>query len=134
MSGRTQFANDLLAVELAERYDGTSVATTCVFPGVTQTDVFRNGTGIPRPLASLRSGVARRTGLTPDEAADTPTWLAGDADASTVSASFFGPHRSVRRIPDRARRVDRRQALWELSEHLAAPWLAGGPAALTRGG
>ena len=131
VSARTQFANDLLAVELADRFRGTSVAATCVFPGVTQTDVFRNGTGVPRPLARLLTAVARRTGLTPDEAADTPTWLAGQADAAVVSASFFGPHRSIRRIPDRARRPDRRQALWDLSEELVAPWAAAMPAGLT---
>ena len=130
VSARTQFANDLLAVELADRFRGTSVAATCVFPGVTQTDVFRNGTGVPRPLARLLTAVARRTGLTPDEAADTPTWLAGQADAAVVSASFFGPHRSIRRIPDRARRPDRRQALWDLSEELVAPWAAAMPAGL----
>ncbi|HWI32838.1 MAG TPA: SDR family NAD(P)-dependent oxidoreductase [Lapillicoccus sp.] len=130
VSARTQFANDLLAVELADRFRGTSVAATCVFPGVTQTDVFRNGTGVPRPLARLLTAVARRTGLTPDEAADTPTWLAGEADAAVVSASFFGPHRSIRRIPDRARRPDRRQALWDLSEELVAPWAAAMPAGL----
>lgn len=130
VSARTQFANDLLAVELADRFRGTSVAATCVSPGVTQTDVFRNGTGVPRPLARLLTAVARRTGLTPDEAAGTPTWLAGEADGAVVSASFFGPHRSIRRIPDRARRPDRRQALWDLSEELVAPWAAAMPAGL----
>jgi NAD(P)-dependent dehydrogenase (short-subunit alcohol dehydrogenase family) len=128
VSARTQFANDLLAVELADRFRGTSVAATCVFPGVTQTDVFRNGTGVPRSLARLLACAAHRTGLTPDEAADTPTWLAGEADAATVSASFFGPHRRVRRIPGRVLRLDRRQALWKVSDHLVAPWLAGRPA------
>lgn len=131
VSARTQFANDLLAVELADRYRGTSVAATCVFPGVTQTDVFHNGIGVPRPVATFLSGIARRTGLPPEQAADTPAWLAGEADAATISASFFGPHRSVRRIPDRARRLDRRQALWDRSEELVASWLAERTAGLT---
>ena len=38
------------------------------------------------------------------------------------------PNRSVRRIPDRVRRPDRRQQLWAVSERLTAPWLAGIPA------
>ena len=125
---RTQFANDLLAVELAERYRGTSVAATCVFPGVVRTDVFRNGVGVPRPLAAVLAAVAARVGLPPAEAAETPVWLADSADAAAVSASFFGPRRAVRRIPDRARRPERRRALWDVSEQLAAPWLAGMPA------
>jgi NAD(P)-dependent dehydrogenase (short-subunit alcohol dehydrogenase family) len=128
VAARTQFANDLLAVELAERYQGTSVHTTCVFPGVVRTDMFRNGVGVPRPLAAVLSAVANRVGLSPAAAADTPAWLADSADAATVSASFFGPHRAVRRIPDRARRPERRRALWDVSEQLAAPWLVGIPA------
>ena len=125
---RTQFANDLLAVELSERYRGTSVTATCVFPGVVRTDVFRNGVGVPRPLAAVLAAVAGRVGLTPAEAAETPAWLADRADPAAVSASFFGPRRAVRRIPDRARRPERRRALWDVSEQLAAPWLAEVPA------
>jgi NAD(P)-dependent dehydrogenase (short-subunit alcohol dehydrogenase family) len=86
VAARTQFANDLLAVELAERYRGTSVAATCVFPGVVRTDVFRSGVGVPRPLAALLTAVAARVGLSPAEAAETPAWLADSADAAGVSA------------------------------------------------
>ena len=125
VSARTQFANDLLAAELAERYRGSSVAATCVFPGVVRTDVFRHGVGVPRPLAAVMGAVARRVGLTPEAAADTPAWLVDSAETRQVSESFFGPNRSVRRIPDRVRRPDRRQQLWAVSERLTAPWLAG---------
>ena len=128
VSARTQFANDLLAVELAERYQGSSVAVTCVFPGVVRTDVFRHGVGVPRPLAAVMGAVARRHGLAPEAAADTPAWLADSADPREVSESFFGPNRSVRRIPERVRRPDRRRQLWAVSERLTAPWLAGIPA------
>lgn len=134
VAARTQVANDLLAVELAERYRGTSVTATCVLPGVVRTDVFRHGVGVPRPVAGLLSAVAGLVGLTPDQAAETPSWLAGDADQEQLNGSFFGPHRKPRRIPDDARRPERRQALWELSEHLTAPWLSGpAPATPARG-
>ena len=125
VSARTQFANDLLAVELGERYRGGSVAATCVSPGVVGTDVFRHGVGVPWPLAAVMGAVARGVGLTPEAAADTPAWLADAADPREMSESFFGPHRSVRGIPDRARRPDRRARLWEVSEQLTAPWVAG---------
>jgi NAD(P)-dependent dehydrogenase (short-subunit alcohol dehydrogenase family) len=128
VAARTQFANDLLAVELAERYRGSTVAATCVFPGVVRTDVFRHGVGVPRPLAAVVGAVARHVGLTPEAAADTPTWLVDSADPGEVSGSFYGPNRSVRRIPERVRRPDRRQQLWAVSEQLTAPWLAGIPA------
>ena len=128
VAARTQFANDLLAVELAERYRRASVSVTCVFPGVVRTEVFRNGVGVPRLVAALLGTVAGRVGLTPEEAAETPAWLADTADADEVSESFFGPHRALQRIPERARRPERRRALWDVSEELAAPWLADIPA------
>ncbi len=128
VSARTQFANDLLAVELVERYRGTSGAATSVFPGVVRTDMFRHGTGVPRPLAAVMGAVARRTGLRPEAPADTPARLVDSAGSREVSASFFGPHRSVRGIPERVNRPDRRAQLWAVSERLTAPWLAGIPA------
>lgn len=90
--------------------------------------MFRNGVGVPRLLAAVLAAVAGRVGLTPAEAAETPAWLADEADAASVAASLFGPRRAVRGIPDRARRPERRRALWDVSEQLAAPWLANLPA------
>jgi NAD(P)-dependent dehydrogenase (short-subunit alcohol dehydrogenase family) len=123
VSTRSQFANDLLAVELAARFRGTPVAATCVFPGVARTGVFRHGVGLPPAVVAVMDGIARRFGLTPEAAAETPAWLADSADPALVSESFFGPAREVRRIPDRARRPERRTALWRVSEQLTAPWL-----------
>jgi NAD(P)-dependent dehydrogenase (short-subunit alcohol dehydrogenase family) len=47
VAGRTQFANDLFAVELAERVADTRVQVTCVDPGMVKTDVFRKCAGGP---------------------------------------------------------------------------------------
>lgn len=124
VSARTQFANDLLAVELADRYQNTAVEVTCVFPGVVRTDLFRHATGVPRPLRVMLTTLAGRFGLPLDVAADTPAWLATSPQASGLSGSFVGPHRKLRTVPDRARRPDRRQALWDASEALTAEWMA----------
>ena len=65
VSGRTQFANDLLAVELAERVAGTRVQVSCVDPGLTRTDVFRNARGPGRPLRALALPSSRSPPPTP---------------------------------------------------------------------
>ena len=85
-------------------------------------------------LAAVMGAGARRVGLAPEAAADTPAWLVGSAAPRQVSESFFGPNRSVRRIPDRVRRPARRQQLWAVSERLTAPWLAGMPTDAERAG
>ena len=123
VAGRTQFANDLLAVELAERVAGTRVEVTCVYPGLVDTEVFRNARGFPAAARLMARGVQRLCARSPQDAAVTPAHLALDAAAVGVNGRFFGPGLREIAVPDRARRPDRRRAVWEASEQLAAPFL-----------
>jgi len=119
VAGRTQFANDLLAVELAERLEPDGIAVTCVYPGPVATDVFRNARGVPGPVRELASAVQHLIGRTPEVAARTPVALV----TGPAVSGFFGPRTRRRRIPARASDPARRAALWAASEALAAPWL-----------
>ena len=123
VAGRTQFANDLLAVELADRLRGTRVEVTCVFPGVVDTNVFRNSRGLPRVALALAPAISRLMALSPEEAARTPVFLAQDARAGGAGGSFYGPKLKERPVPERARRPERRGALWAASEELVRPYL-----------
>jgi NAD(P)-dependent dehydrogenase (short-subunit alcohol dehydrogenase family) len=128
VAGRTQFANDLLATELAERLHGTRVEVTCVFPGVVDTDVFRNARGLPRIVRVLAPMLQRVMALAPETAARTPVYLAQDPQAAGTGGRFYGPRLSELPIPARAQRQDRRRGLWTASEDLIRPYL---PAAVT---
>lgn len=123
VSGRSQFANDLLAVELAERARDTRVAVTCVFPGLVATGVFANARGPSRPLRAVAAALQRRLGATPAEAAAVPAYLAADPGAAGFGGAFVGPRLRRIQVPERARRADRRGALWAASERLVHPWL-----------
>jgi NAD(P)-dependent dehydrogenase (short-subunit alcohol dehydrogenase family) len=123
VAGRTQFANDLLCVELAERLRGTRVEATCVFPGLTDTDVFRNARGLPRIARALAPLVLRLAASPPEAAARTPVFLAQDARAAGTGGRFYGPKLKQRKIPPRAHRPDRRGILWAASEELVRPYL-----------
>jgi NAD(P)-dependent dehydrogenase (short-subunit alcohol dehydrogenase family) len=123
VSARTQLANDLLAVELADRHRATPLEVSCVFPGVVRTNLFRNAVGVPGPLSHLLAVLAARTGLPPEVAADTPAWLAASPETRHLSGSFYGPRRSRRQVPAAARRQERRQALWRATEDLVSRWL-----------
>jgi NAD(P)-dependent dehydrogenase (short-subunit alcohol dehydrogenase family) len=123
VAGRTQFANDLLAIDLADELRDSRVEVTCVFPGMVATDVFRNARGVPGPLRAAAVALQQVIGVAPAEAAQTPVFLADDPAATRVGGSFFGPRRRRLRIPDRARRPDRRAALRIASEELVRPWL-----------
>ncbi|WP_433060738.1 SDR family NAD(P)-dependent oxidoreductase [Dactylosporangium sp. CS-033363] len=107
VSGRTQFANDLLAVELAERRPELGVF--CVYPGLTRTAVFRNATGFPAPVRAVAMLVQRLVGRDPGRAAETPARLAGP---ERYRSGFYGPGLRPRAIPARARDPRRREQLW----------------------
>lgn len=124
---RTQFANDLLATELAERLGGMRVEVTCVFPGVTRTDLFGNAVGLPW-FARALVPVLLPLLATPEVAAKTPVFLAQDVRAADTNGCFFGPNCKPRRVPARALRRDRRSRLWAASEDLVRPYLPGAAA------
>lgn len=123
VSARTQFANDLLATELAERLRGTRVEATCVFPGLTRTGVVRNARGLPRIGRLLGPLVVTLFGASPDVAARTPVFLAQDPRARGTGGRFFGPKLRERTVPVRALQPDRQIGLWKLSEDLVRPFL-----------
>ncbi|MGE5513677.1 MAG: SDR family NAD(P)-dependent oxidoreductase [Bacteroidota bacterium] len=131
VAGRTQFANDLLATELAERLRGTRVEVTCVFPGLVDTAVFRNARGLPRVVRAVASALQRVMAIAPEAAAETPVFLAQDREATGTSGYFYGPNLKYRPVPARALRQDRRNRLWAASDELVQPYLPGrsvGPA------
>ena len=123
VAGRTQFANDLLAVELSERWRGTGVQVTCVYPGVVRTAVFRNARGIGPAARTLAHGVSRLPGSNPERAALTPAHLASDPSAANLGGRFYGPRLREIRIPPRVSRPQRRADLWVASEVLVQDYL-----------
>ena len=134
VAGRTQFANDLLAIELAERVAGTRVQVTCVDPGMVKTDVFRNARGPGRLLRGLLVLVQRVVAAEPDAAAATPAWLAQDPAAATAGGRFWTSGKRERTVPPRVRRTDRRAGLWAASEELVAEYLQPAPSSASEPG
>jgi NAD(P)-dependent dehydrogenase (short-subunit alcohol dehydrogenase family) len=123
VAGRTQFANDLLAVELAHRLRGTRVEATCVCPGMVRTSVMRNARGLPWIARTVGSALHWLLARSPQAAARTPVFLARAAEARGTGGRFYGPRCAERSVPDRAQRPDRRGALWAASEELVRPFL-----------
>lgn len=123
VAGRTQFANDLFAIELAERSRGTRVAATCVFPGVTRSSCFRNARGLPLAFRLAAPLMVPLIGRTPERAARTPVFLAHDAEAAIRGGTFLGPDCREIAVPARAKDAERRAALWAASEALVRPYL-----------
>jgi NAD(P)-dependent dehydrogenase (short-subunit alcohol dehydrogenase family) len=122
IAGRSQFANDLLALELARRVAGSRLAVSCVFPGLCSTRVFWNARHLPLVARLLLSGISKLFGLRSQRAAATPAFLAHAAEAGGENGSFWGPRLRRLPIPERAQRRDRQAELWRRSEELVAPY------------
>jgi NAD(P)-dependent dehydrogenase (short-subunit alcohol dehydrogenase family) len=124
VSARSQFANDLLAIDLAERLRGrkSRVEATCVYPGMVKTRVFANALGLPWFFRALVP-VLRVFQMSPAIAAETPVFLAHSAEAVGTNGRFYGPRCRPRIIPDHALNVARRRRLIELSDELVRPFV-----------
>jgi len=118
VSGRTQFANDLLAVELAERLRTTRIEVSCVFPGVTRSSCFAKARGLPWLLHLLVRLLVTLLGQSTARAALTPVALAREPSWRGTSGRFFGPGLKPIEVPERARSAERRSLLWHESEAL----------------
>ena len=123
VAGRTQFANDLFAVELAARLRGTRVEATCVYPGIVRTDVFTNSIGLPWLVRAAAQGLQRLIAITPAAAAETPVFLAQSPQAVGTGGRFYGPACEQRNVPPRVRRPERSSRFWAASEALVRPYL-----------
>jgi NAD(P)-dependent dehydrogenase (short-subunit alcohol dehydrogenase family) len=123
VAGRTQFANDLMVIELAERLKQTSIDVSCVFPGITDTNVFRNSRGLSPLVRAITPRLQRWFALRPEVAAITPSYLARDPRARGTSGRFFGPHMKPRAVPARAYNEERRRMLWDASDALVRDYL-----------
>jgi len=125
VSLRTQFANDVLAVEMAHRLRGTRMEVTCVYPGLVTTDVFRNAHGPSAGLRRLATAVNRVVGRSAADAARTPVALATDPHLVGVSGRFYGPRLTERKVPRPVLSERRRAAIWNAADELVRPHLPG---------
>ena len=94
-----------------------------MFPGVTDTAVFRNARGLPWIARVLAPVLLRLIAQSPEVAAQTPVFLAQDARATGSGGHFYGPKLKQRPIPARAQRPQRCSGLWTASEDLVRPYL-----------
>jgi hypothetical protein len=87
-----------------------------------KTNAFRNAIGLPW-FFRLLVPVLRSMVMSPRAAAETPVFLAQSDDAIDAGGRFYGPRRKERRVPERARRPERRKMLWEASDALVGAYL-----------
>lgn len=112
---RSKLANLLCTYELARRLDGTGVTANAADPGLVRTGLGR-GHGPLRDFAWVLTHLRyRSTSLTPEQGADTVTYLADSPSVENVTGQYFYRRMSADSSPA-SRDVTAAQTLWALTE------------------
>jgi len=100
----SKFADVTFTYTLARNLKGTGITANCLHPGVVDTKL-------------LRSAFPGYPAIRPEEAAQTPVWLARSPDVAGVSGKYFEEQHAV---ASSALSRDRRgqERLWEMAEKL----------------
>ena len=117
--GQTKLANALFSRELARRYEGTSLTSNAIHPGVIPTNLARYFMKKPRdPDAPLRKGMK-----TVDKGAATQVYVAVEPQLKGVSGYYFEDCNPVEPVGPHMRDDALALRLWEVSEELTADYL-----------
>jgi len=112
---QSKLANVLFAKELARRLSGTRVTANAVHPGTVRTGLFTKNTPWPlRPFAAIWMALM---GISEQEGARGPLWLASSPELDGVSGEYFNLKRRVRSSAP-SNDLDAARRLWEVSEQL----------------
>lgn len=117
--GQTKLANALFSLELAKRYEGTSVTSNSVHPGMVATNLGRYITGKPRdPNEPLREGFK-----TPEQGAATQVYVAVHSNLDGVSGYYFEDCNPVEPDGPHMRDYQLSARLWDVSEELVKGYM-----------
>ncbi len=109
---QSKLANVLFTYELVRRLDEHSVTVNSLTPGFVATRIGHNSGPILKNLVSL---VQKLGGRTPEEGAETITYLASSPDILGITGKFFIDKKAVKSSPI-SYDQETAQRLWESSE------------------
>ena len=112
--GRSKLCNILFTRELARRLAGTGVTANCLHPGFVATRFSDQSGG----LISFPYRIAKRFALSPQQGAETLTYLASSPEVAGVTGEYFHKCRPIKPSPA-AQDDAMAQRLWEESARLA---------------
>jgi NAD(P)-dependent dehydrogenase (short-subunit alcohol dehydrogenase family) len=114
--GNAKLANILFTRELHHRYHEQGITTAAFHPGVVATSFATNSTSVMRLI--YRTPLKRML-ITPEQGADTLTWLATAPPAEWVSGEYYDK-RAIAKANGLAYDPDLSAALWERSAAMLA--------------
>ena len=121
--GRSKLANALFSLELSSRFEGSSISSNALHPGLVQTNIARNAPVVLRTAFDWFGGLISKT---PEEGAATQVYVATNPNIKGVSGAFFEDCNAVNVSGDHhIFSKSMAERLWSVSEEMADGYLIG---------
>ena len=105
---------------LSKKLKETGITVNCIHPGFVKTAVAQSD--YPFPMNVIVPIVGLFIGQSPDQAADTPVWLASAYEAKGINGEYVHD-RKVQNSWSPTRNEDAQKRLFNLTERILAEWL-----------
>ena len=105
---------------LSNKLKGTGITVNCVHPGFVKTAVAQSD--YPFPMKVIVPIVGLFIGESPEQAADTPVWLASADETKGINGEYIH-HRQIKSSWPPTRDKDAQKRLFKLTQSMLGEWL-----------
>lgn len=105
---------------LSDKLKDTGIRVNCIHPGLVKTALAKSD--YPFPMKVIVPIVDFFIGETPEQAADTPVWLALSKEAKSIDGEYIH-HRKIKNSWPPTRDKDAQRRLYEATRDMLAKWL-----------
>ncbi len=105
---------------LADKLKDTGITANCIHPGLVKTALAKSD--YPFPMNVIVPIVDLFIGETPEQAADTPVWLALSKEAKSIDGEYIH-HRKIKNSWAPTRDEDAQRRLYEVTRNMLEQWL-----------
>ena len=105
---------------LSDKLKDTGITVNCIHPGLVKTGLAKSD--YPFPMNVIVPIVDLFIGEFPEQAADTPVWLALSNEAKSIDGEYVH-HRKIKNSWPPTRDKDAQKRLFDVSRNLLAKWL-----------
>jgi NAD(P)-dependent dehydrogenase (short-subunit alcohol dehydrogenase family) len=105
---------------LSSKLKGTGITVNCIHPGFVKTGLAKSD--YPFPMNVIVPIVGLLIGESPEQAADTPVWLASAAEAKGLNGEYIHHRQAINSWPP-TRDEDAQIRLFNLTQRMLKEWL-----------
>ena len=105
---------------LSNKLKDTGITANCIHPGFVKTKIAKSN--YPFPMNVIVPIVGLFIGESPEQAADTPVWLASSDEARGINGEYVH-HRKIKKSWPQTRNEDAQRRLFKVTQNMLEKWL-----------